>query len=168
MFIEEGKETMNQEDADLDNSEKLCNLSQNKEHQPTELNSNDKFTESINNVSTEKTKKTYNTYSVEQKKLFLYYIKFKFFKAAKAAKLSGINERTAQNWAKRLREDPEWDIYEKNTNKVNRKTSSTQEEHKAHAKDAVDNLTENLESFNLKETGAKDFISEECDLSTRP
>lgn len=92
----------------------------------------------------------------------MYYIKIRLFKAAKAAKLSGVNERIGQQWAKRLREDPEWDIYEKNTNKVNRKSSQLQEEHKlylinyfdefpqARTKDAVDSLTENFENFSLK------------------
>lgn len=83
-------------------------------------------------VSSENSALKYNTYSVDQKTLFLYYIKIKLYKAAKAAKMSGVNERTGQQWAKRLREDAEWDIYEKNTNKVNRKTSQLQEEHKQH------------------------------------
>jgi hypothetical protein len=43
----------------------------------------------------------------------LYYIKIKLFKAAKAAKMAGINKRSGQHWSKRLREDPERDIYEK-------------------------------------------------------
>ncbi|KAI9259947.1 hypothetical protein EDC94DRAFT_585388 [Helicostylum pulchrum] len=69
-----------------------------------------------------------------------------------------VNERTGQQWAKRLNEDPEWDIYEKNTNKANRK---------ARIKDAVDNLTEIFENFNLKETVVGEFISKECNLSIK-
>lgn len=90
-----------------------------------------------------------------------------------------MNERTGQLWVKRLREDPEWDIYEKNTNKFNRKAIQPQEEHKrylinhfdeipqARTKDAVDSLTENFESFNLKETVVGEFISKECNLSIK-
>lgn len=59
--------------------------------------------------------------------------------------------------------DPEWDIYGKLTNKVNRFESQLQEEHKhllinlfdeqpqAARKDAVDSLTAAFESFSLKE-----------------
>ncbi|KAG1138515.1 hypothetical protein G6F37_006976 [Rhizopus arrhizus] len=37
----------------------------------------------------------------------------KLYKAAKAARLSGVAERTGQQWAKRLKDDPEWNIFEK-------------------------------------------------------
>ncbi|KAI9469130.1 MAG: hypothetical protein EXX96DRAFT_654727 [Benjaminiella poitrasii] len=39
------------------------------------------------------------------------------YKAAKAARLSGVAEHTGQQWAKRLRDEPKWDIFEKQTNK---------------------------------------------------
>ncbi|KAI8642306.1 hypothetical protein BD408DRAFT_387596, partial [Parasitella parasitica] len=185
LYNEDGKEAMDwEEDVDPYNLENLTNLTQYKEHQPVELDSNDpaldKRMEDIQTkVSTGNTAVKYKTYSVDQKTLFLYYIKIKLFKAAKAAKLSGVNERTGQQWAKRLREDPEWDIYEKNTNKVNRKSSQLQEEHKlylinyfdefsqARTKDAVDSLTENFENFSLKETVVGEFISRECNLSIK-
>lgn len=55
----------------------------------------------------------YNVYSSDQKALFLYYLQVKLYKAAKAARLSGVTERTGQQWAKRLKNDPEWNIFEK-------------------------------------------------------
>lgn len=56
---------------------------------------------------------SYTTYTDDQKTLFLYNLKIKFFSAAKSARLAGISERTAQDWAKRLKKEPEWNIYEK-------------------------------------------------------
>lgn len=41
---------------------------------------------------------------------FVYYVKFNF-----------LRPRIAQGWAQRLRNEPDWDVYEKQTNKVNRK-----------------------------------------------
>lgn len=79
----------------------LTDLTQYKEQQPVELDSNDpaldKPTKDIQTrVLTEiphlNTKRTQST----KKTLFLYYIKIKLFKAARAAKMSGINERTGQ------------------------------------------------------------------------
>lgn len=67
--------------------------------------------------------KSYNIYQREQKALFLYLLRFKFLKAKPAAERAGINPRTAQGWVKRMKEDPEWDIYDKLTNKVNRARS---------------------------------------------
>lgn len=32
-----------------------------------------------------------------------------------------LRPRIAQGWAQRLRNEPDWDVYEKQTNKVNRK-----------------------------------------------
>ncbi|KAI9474305.1 MAG: hypothetical protein EXX96DRAFT_459954, partial [Benjaminiella poitrasii] len=89
------------EDVDPYNLENLTDLTQYKEHQPAELDSNDpaldKQMEGIQTrISTENVTPKYNTYSVDQKTLYLYYIKIKLFKAAKAAKMSGINERTGQ------------------------------------------------------------------------
>ncbi|KAL9538562.1 hypothetical protein MBANPS3_010839 [Mucor bainieri] len=63
-----------------------------------------------------------------------------------------------------MKEDPEWDIYDKLTNKVNRAGSQLQEEHKhflinlfdeqpqATRQDTVDALTAAFEGFSLKET----------------
>jgi hypothetical protein len=48
--------------------------------------------------------------------LFLHYLKIKIFSAAKAR----IAEQTAQTWAKRIRTDPEWNIFENQTYKGKR------------------------------------------------
>lgn len=50
--------------------------------------------------------KVYHKYSNEQKLLFVYYNRIKLFNAAKSGRLAGgINERTAQKWAKKLKEE---------------------------------------------------------------
>ncbi|KAG1095122.1 hypothetical protein G6F42_018614 [Rhizopus arrhizus] len=109
-------------------------------------------------------RKTYNIYTDEQKALFLYLLRFKFLKVKPAAERAAINPRAAQGWVKRMNEDPEWNIYGKLTNKVNRAGSQLQDEHKhflinlfdeepqATRKDAVDALTAEFEGFNLKES----------------
>jgi hypothetical protein len=51
----------------------------------------------------------------------MYYNRVKLFSAAKSARLvGGIVERTTQKWAKKLKEDKDWNILEKQTDKVNR------------------------------------------------
>jgi hypothetical protein len=60
----------------------------------------------------------YSVYTDDQKTLFLYYYKIKLYKAAPAGRMAGIVECTAQNWSKELKEDPEWDIYEKKRNPI--------------------------------------------------
>ncbi|KAI9478774.1 MAG: hypothetical protein EXX96DRAFT_619699 [Benjaminiella poitrasii] len=84
-------------------------------------------------------KGTYNNYSDKQKAVFYYFHKIKLLKAAPSA---------------RKAEDPAWDIYEKQTNKINRAPSQLKEEHKRHLvqffderpqatrQDAVDSLME--------------------------
>lgn len=48
--------------------------------------------------------KSYNKYSNDQKLLFVYYNRIKLFNAAKSGRLAGgINDRTAQKWAKKLK-----------------------------------------------------------------
>ncbi|KAL7317086.1 hypothetical protein PS15m_003486 [Mucor circinelloides] len=39
-----------------------------------------------------------------------YYLQVKLYKAAKADRLLGVAERTGQQWAKRSRDEDEWDI----------------------------------------------------------
>ena len=64
------------------------------------------------------------TYALMLKSVFLYIMsRSSFFKATKAARLTNIAKRTAQDWAQRLRNEPDWDIYEKKKNKINRKKS---------------------------------------------
>ncbi|KAL7326628.1 hypothetical protein PS15p_208932 [Mucor circinelloides] len=122
-------------------------------------------------------RKSYNIYHKEQKALFLYLLRFKFLKAKPAAERAGINPRAAQGRVKRMKEDPEWDIYDKLTNKVNRARSQLQEEHKhflinlfdeqpqATRQDAVDALTAAFEGFSLKETLVGTYIKNECNLT---
>ncbi|KAL7313932.1 hypothetical protein PS15m_012363 [Mucor circinelloides] len=124
-------------------------------------------------------RKTYNIYTDEQKALFLYLLRFKFLKVKPAAERAAINPRTAQGWVKRMNEDPEWNIYGKLTNKVNRAGSQLQDEHKhflinlfdeepqATRKDAVDALTAEFEGFNLKESQVGTFIRNECNLTVK-
>lgn len=50
----------------------------------------------------------HNVYSNNQKSLFLYYLGMNLMCSATYARHAGIAERTAQKWAKRLKEDPEW------------------------------------------------------------
>jgi hypothetical protein len=81
-----------------------------------------------------------------------------------ASERAGINARTAQGWVKRMDNDPEWDIYGKLMNKVNRDESQLQEKHKyslihlfdeqpqATRTNAVDSLTATFEDFSLKES----------------
>ncbi|KAG2192435.1 hypothetical protein INT46_000767 [Mucor plumbeus] len=92
---------------------------------------------------------------------------------------AGINIRTAQLWTKKLREDPAWDIYEKQTNKINRAPSQLKEEHKRHLvqffderpqatrQDAVDSLMEAFKGFNLKKTVVGEFILHDCNLTVK-
>lgn len=74
----------------------------------------DELDETMNEVSLRVKEKTsengkngYNVYSPNQKVLFLSYLQVKLYKAAKASRLSGVTERTGQQWAKRLKDDPE-------------------------------------------------------------
>ncbi|CEJ03624.1 hypothetical protein RMCBS344292_17603 [Rhizopus microsporus] len=88
-----------------------------------------------------------------------------------------VEIHTAQKWVKRLKEDPEWNIYEQQTNMSNRKPPQLQNEHKQHLvqffdkfpqatrRDAVDSLTEEFQNFNLKETSVGNFILYECNLT---
>ena len=51
-------------------------------------------------------KEGYNVYSADQKVLFLYYLQVRLYKDAKAARLSGVTERTGQQWARILMAEP--------------------------------------------------------------
>ncbi|PHZ07671.1 uncharacterized protein RHIMIDRAFT_273902 [Rhizopus microsporus ATCC 52813] len=85
-------------------------------------------------------KKHYNGYFSEQKLLFVYYNRVKLFNAAKSGRLArGIAELTAQKWAKRLKEDKDWNILEKQTNKVNRPKAQLDKRHKIHLLNFYDN-----------------------------
>ncbi|CAO3664956.1 unnamed protein product [Rhizopus stolonifer] len=103
----------------------------------------------------------------------------KLWKAAPSRRKANIEPQTARIWAKRLRGDPSWNIYEKQTNKVNRKLSQLQQEHKQHLleffdnypqatkHDAAESLTEAFEGFSLKETAVGNFVLHECNLTMK-
>ncbi|KAG0761020.1 hypothetical protein G6F16_008111 [Rhizopus arrhizus] len=100
----------------------------------------------------------------------------KLSNAAKSGRLAGgVVERTAQKWARRLKEDKDWNILEKQTNKINKSAGQLDEKHKIHllnfydsnpqarVVDAVCSLTEKVESFTLKESSVRTF-----DINRRP
>lgn len=173
------------------NLKNLTNLTKYKESNPTpiELDPEDENLENrmlliIGRVEKAKAaklraEKSYATYTDDQKTLFLYNLKIKFFSAAKSARLAGISERTAQDWAKRLKKEPNWDIYEKQTNMFNRPRSQLQEEQRKHiieiydekpyttTDEAVESLTKTFEGFNLKKSTVNSFILHDCNLSMK-
>ncbi|ORE00692.1 hypothetical protein BCV72DRAFT_326581, partial [Rhizopus microsporus var. microsporus] len=122
---------------------------------------------------------SYNNYTEDQKTLFLYNLKIKFFSAAKSRRLAGISGRTAQTWAKNLKVDPDWNIYEKQTNKINRPRSQLQNEQKSHiislydekpfatTDEDIESLIHAFEGFSLKRSAVNKFILHECNLSMK-
>lgn len=131
------------------------------------------------NIVDEQGGRKYNVYSDKHKAVFYYFNRVKLWKAAPSARKAQVEIRTGQIWAKRLKEDPQWNIYEKQTNKVNRLASQLQENHKKHLidffdiypqatrQDAVESLTEAFENFNLKTTAVGNFILYECNLTVK-
>ncbi|KAG1149120.1 hypothetical protein G6F37_000783 [Rhizopus arrhizus] len=58
---------------------------------------------------------------IDMKEVIAVVKKIKLFNAAKSGRLAdGINERIVQKWTKKLKEDKDWNIFEKQTNLVNR------------------------------------------------
>lgn len=184
IFDENGREAMDwEEEVNPYNTETVSNFTQYSGKQPLDLDMTDpKLSDRLDQL--ERTintgitpKKKYADYSDNQKTLFIYYLQIKLLSAAAAARKVAINVRTGQDWAKKLKENPDWDIFEKQTNKVNGKKSQLQDEHKTHLidffdenphariSDAVEELTKNFEGFTLKETVVGKFISTECNLS---
>ncbi|KAI9273682.1 hypothetical protein BY458DRAFT_434922 [Sporodiniella umbellata] len=118
--------------------------------------------------------KPYKCYSNEQNLLFVHYNRVKLFNAAKSGRLAG---GIAQKWAKKLKEDKDWNIFEKQTNKANRSTGQLEERHKIHlvslyddnpqarVVDAVASLNEKFAGFTLKETSVRNFLKTEYNLS---
>ncbi len=51
-----------------------------------------------------------------KKTLFIYLHKIKLLNAAESARRAGVKVRTGQAWSARMKEDPNWNIYEKQTN----------------------------------------------------
>lgn len=186
IFDERGNDAMEWvEEVDPFHLETLTTLRKYKQAQPSEQEEmRGELDETMIEVglrAKEKTfgdsKKGYNIYSPDQKVLFLYYLQVKLFKAAKTARLSGVTERTGQYWAKRLKDNPDWNIFEKQTNWDKRKTGMLQQEHKefiinlydqhpqARVVDVIESLTSSFENFTLKETSVRNFMKNECNLS---
>ncbi|KAG2194542.1 hypothetical protein INT46_009205 [Mucor plumbeus] len=91
-------------------------------------------------TTVKKQTKRYHRYSNEQKLLFVYYSRIKLFNTAKSGRLAGgISERTAQKWAKKFKEDKDWNIFEKQTNLVNKPKPQLDDKHKLHLLDFYDN-----------------------------
>ncbi|KAI9247885.1 hypothetical protein EDC94DRAFT_652847 [Helicostylum pulchrum] len=128
-------------------------------------------------LALEAANRKYNVYSDKQKAVFYYFNRVKLWKAAASGRKAQVEVRTAQKWAKRPKEGPDWNIYEKQTNVSNRRLSQLQEEHKKHLiqffdeypqatrRDTVESLTEEFENFGLKETSVGNFILHECNLT---
>ncbi|KAG1047513.1 hypothetical protein G6F43_010043 [Rhizopus delemar] len=183
---ENGNEAMDwEEEVNPHNTETLSNFTQYSGKQPMDLDMTDpklpermdQLEKTINASTTPKNK--YADYSDSQKTLFMYYLQLKLLSAAAAARKAAINVRTGQDWAKKLKDNPKWDIFEKQTNKVHGKKSQLQDKHKTHlieffdenpharGSDAVEDLTKNFEGFTLKDTVVGKFISTECNLSIK-
>ncbi|KAI9258512.1 hypothetical protein BY458DRAFT_440921, partial [Sporodiniella umbellata] len=157
---------------------RLCCEKQNTEQKDTEMEALDaEMKEIATNVNINRGR-SYNNYTNDQKLLFVYYNRIKLFKAAKSGRLAGgVAERAAQKWAKRLKEDEDWNIFKKQTNKINKSAGQLDEKHKIHflnfydsnpqarVMDAVCSLTEKFESFTPKESSVKSFLKTECNLS---
>lgn len=181
---EQGNEAMDyEEETDPYNVTSLLTASQYRIHQgrfPAKVT--EELDVQMEEVSEELSKdvaagRKYNVYSDQQKAVFYYFNRVKLWNAAASGRKAQVEIRTAQKWAKRLKEDPEWNIYEKQTNMSNRKPPQLQNEHKQHLvqffdkfpqatrRDAVDSLTEEFQNFNLKETSVGNFILYECNLT---
>lgn len=103
------------EEVDTYHLETLTRLRLYCEKQGSEQNSTDEGLDVEMEEIAHKSKQ-YKSYSNEQKLLFVYYNRVKLFSAAKSGRLAGgIAERTAQKWAKKLKEDKDWNIFEKQT-----------------------------------------------------
>ncbi|KAI9472312.1 MAG: hypothetical protein EXX96DRAFT_489075, partial [Benjaminiella poitrasii] len=114
-----------QEDEQLSSQESLINL---------DIDMEDVI------VTVKKQTKSYHRYSNEQKLLFVYYNKIKLFNAAKSGRLAGgISQRAAQKWAKKLKEDKDWNIFEKQTNLVNGPKPQLSDRRKLHLLDFYNN-----------------------------
>lgn len=183
---EQGNETMDlEEEVDPFNLGTLMTITQYRSYQdrfpaePTE-ELDVEMEEAAEELSKEVTGgRKYNVYSDKHKAVFYYFNRVKLWKAAPSARKAQVEIRTGQIWAKRLKEDPQWNIYEKQTNKVNRLASQLQENHKKHLidffdiypqatrQDAVESLTEAFENFNLKTTAVGNFILYECNLTVK-
>jgi uncharacterized pyridoxamine 5'-phosphate oxidase family protein len=60
----------------------------------------------IKEEGNKKSRKSYIVYSPDQKVLFMYYLQVKLYKAVKTEILSGVTERTGQQWPKSFMDEP--------------------------------------------------------------
>jgi hypothetical protein len=107
----------------------------------------------------------------------VYYNRIKLFNAAKSGRLAdGINKRIAQKWTKKLKENKDWNIFEKQTNLVNRAKPQLDDRHKLHflnfydgypqarIVDAMDFLTQKFSDLSVKKSIVHNFLKTECNL----
>ncbi|KAG2215958.1 hypothetical protein INT45_010102 [Circinella minor] len=184
--ISQGNEAMDiKEDIDPYNLGTLMTLTQYRsfwDRFPTEPTEelDTRMEEASEELVTETVKgRKYTVYTDKHKAVFWYFNRVKLWKAAPAARKAQVEVCTGQMWAKCLKEEPDWNIYEKQTNKVNRKQQQLQEEHKQHLieffdkypqatrQNAVDSLMESFQNFNLKTTSVRNFILHECNLTIK-
>ncbi|KAI8375764.1 hypothetical protein EDC96DRAFT_571850 [Choanephora cucurbitarum] len=158
---EDGAEAMGYiiEEGEEFNLRNLTNLSEYNDCQPVsiELDAEDENLESRISLVIEKVNKTI---------------------ADKVGNLE-LPRETAQTWAKRIRTEPSWNIYEKQTNKSSRAKSQLQEPQKLHIlelfdnkpyttiDEVVDSLTKAFEGFTLKQSTVNSFILHECNLTIK-
>ncbi|EIE79863.1 hypothetical protein RO3G_04568 [Rhizopus delemar RA 99-880] len=104
--------------------------------------------------------------------------RIKLFKAVKSGRLAGdIKKRTAQKWVKRLKQDKDWNILEKQTNLINREKPQLNNKHKLYllnfyddnpqvrVVDTMDSLTQKFADLNVKKSTVHNFLKTECNLS---
>lgn len=125
-------------------------------------------------TTVKKQTKSYHRYSDEQNLLFVYYSWIKLFNTANSVCLAGgISERTAQKWAKKLKEDKDWNIFEKQTNLVSKPKPQLDDKHKLHLLDVYDNwpqgriidfLTQKLSDLGVKKSTVRNLLKTERNL----
>jgi hypothetical protein len=59
-----------------------------------------------------------NVCTGDQKMLFIYFRRLKLLSVAAEGKSAGIAGSTSQTWAKKLKDDQDWDIFEKEIKKL--------------------------------------------------
>ncbi|KAI8647500.1 hypothetical protein BD408DRAFT_464025 [Parasitella parasitica] len=116
------------------NTKSLMTLSRHKSSGPYNLDPSNENLDIVmhdleEKIRQERSTKKYNVY-IDDQKAFVYFRKIKLLSAAVAGRRAGIVERTAQTWANRLDNDPNWYIFEKETNKINRHKAQLRAEHK--------------------------------------
>ncbi|KAI8878110.1 hypothetical protein K501DRAFT_196646, partial [Backusella circina FSU 941] len=173
LLDEEGNEAMEWvQESDEYRLANVTNLQKYKEAQPIDLDvemNEQELQQKINAIKEKQNAEANSTesYTDQEKSLFYYYVKFKLMKPTPAGRLAGINERTVQDWGRKLKNDSEWDIYEKKANKSKLNKSQLGDEQKENLKEfydnnpfatipeAIDHLTKPLEGFSLKSTHDK-------------